>query len=130
MILLVTLACGPKSELPAPAAAADCHRPEGMFGPVVRPGPNAHSDATRFSELNTSQSNPVEVCMVDGQLERLMQLTCDDGSRAFTDRATAHASRSGNTGPGGQCDSIIDLFVVTCPEATYEVHMDMYVCAP
>ncbi|MCP4807784.1 MAG: hypothetical protein GY913_09615 [Proteobacteria bacterium] len=130
MILLITLACGPKKTPEVAAAAPTCERPGGMFGPVEHAGPRLHQDATRFSELNTTLAKPVEVCSVNGQLETLLRLTCDDGTNPFPDGQTAHAARNGSLGGGGQCDSIIDLYVVTCPEATYEVHMDMYVCAP
>lgn len=132
-MLLLLLACGPKKATETAATApierveASCDRPEGMFGPVLRDDA-LHSDAKRFSELSTTQESPVEVCMVEGQLSALTSLTCDDGSNPFADMGQAHAARVGNTGPGGRCGSIIDVYEVPCPEATYEVHMDMYVC--
>mgnify|MGYP000184427269 CR=1 FL=1 len=44
--------------------------------------------------------------------------------------AQAHASRAGNVGPGGRCDSIIDRYEVPCAEKTYAVYVDSYVCLP
>jgi hypothetical protein len=93
--------------------------------------------ATKFSAAPTTKEKPIEVCGVDGQLEWLVTVTCDDGTQPFTgpggpgeamDRA--HSARRGSVGPGGRCQSPIDIYEVTCPERTYEVHMDMYMCGP
>ncbi|MEL6342568.1 MAG: hypothetical protein AAFV53_05510 [Myxococcota bacterium] len=103
-----------------------------MFTPVLvdpedldrRIGANAKA----FAELKTSKDRPVEVCQVAGQLDTLTRLTCNDGSNPFTDRDAAHAARTGNVGQGGRCGSVIDLYVVPCPEGEYNVYMDLYVC--
>ena len=85
--------------------------------------------ATRFSELETSQQKPLEECGLENVLRRLATLQCDDGSNPFGgNMGAAHASRAGNTGPGGRCGSIIDLYQAACPEGPYEVYADMYFC--
>ncbi len=130
-MLLLFLACGPKTgEIAAPDAVTQvsCDRPEGMFGPVVREGDFLHSEATSFADFSTSPAAPAEVCMVEGQLDFLTRVTCADGSSPFGSREEAHGARTGNVGPGGRCGSIIDLYVVPCPEASYEVHIDLYAC--
>ncbi len=129
-MLFLLLACGPKTT-PEPSAQAigkaSCERPEGLFGPVVRDDA-LHAEASRFSQLGTTTSTPVEACGIEGQLQALLRMTCDDGSSPFSSAAQAHDARSGNLGAGGRCGSIIDLYQVPCPEATYPVHIDMYVC--
>ncbi len=59
-----------------------------------------------------------------------MTATCEDGSRPYNDAQEVAQSRRGNVGPGGTCGTIIDLYVATCPEGEYELHIDMYHCGP
>jgi len=85
--------------------------------------------AARFSQLTTSMERPLEECGLRTVLQRLVALTCDDGSNPFrSDLRAAHASRRGSRGAGGRCDQIIDVYAVACPEKTYEVYADMYFC--
>jgi hypothetical protein len=62
-------------------------------------------------------------------MEWMLSLTCDDGSRPFRGFDHAHAARVGNVGKGGSCGSIVDLYEVPCPEGTYKIFIDAYVCA-
>jgi len=126
----------------APAAAAGdigtplpCP-PEGqsdMFGPVMwavdEAGERWGAGLTQAAEVQTSLARPVEVCGVRGQLIWLAQLTCADGSAAFPNTDLAHRARVGSMGAGGRCGTIIDLYTVTCPEASYEIYLDAYHCA-
>lgn len=82
----------------------------------------------RYSQAQTTKDEPVEVCGIPAQMEWLLGLTCDDGSRPFTSYDHAHAARAGNVGPGGRCGSIVDLYEVPCPEGTYQIFIDAYVC--
>jgi len=85
--------------------------------------------AARFSQLTTSMERPLEECGLRTVLQRLVALTCDDGSNPFRrDMRAAHASRRGSMGEGGRCEQIIDVYVVKCPDKTYEVYADMYFC--
>jgi hypothetical protein len=84
--------------------------------------------ARHFSEAPSTKAAPIEVCGIDAQLTWLMAVTCDDGSRPFANGSAAHAARHGNVGPGGRCGAIVDLYEVPCPEASYDVFMDAYVC--
>lgn len=86
--------------------------------------------ARRFSDVRTSRERPVEVCGVEAQHQWLLRATCDDGSHPFRSEPEAAAARAGNVGSGGRCDGTIDLYEVPCPERTYEVFMDLYMCAP
>lgn len=109
-----------------------CPRPD-MFGPVVVSRQaylsRAGVEATRFSDLATSKEKPIEECGIRPVLKRLLELTCNDRSNPFNgDGRAAHASRAGSFGPGGRCGSIIDRYDVKCPEATYQVFADSYVC--
>ncbi len=112
----------------------DCSaRPE-QFGPVIVSASHyaaRHAaTASKFSEVQSSASQPAEVCGVGAGIELIATLTCDDGTNPFKgDRGAAHAARAGNVGPGGRCGSIIDLYPVTCPEGTFEIYIDSYVCA-
>ncbi|NMC70694.1 MAG: hypothetical protein GYA57_11590 [Myxococcales bacterium] len=115
--------------LPCPTAGL----PDG-FGPIAWPAESADErwaiHQTKVAKVRTSQARPVEVCGVMGQVDWLMRLTCPDGSHPFSDPVTAHDSRAGNVGPGGRCGTIIDLYIVPCPDREYEVFMDLYHCAP
>lgn len=79
---------------------------------------------TTFADVKSSREEPIEVCMPQGERAWLHGVTCTDGS------APSAAARNGSVGAGGSCGSIIDLYTVTCPEASYEVFMDMYMCPP
>jgi hypothetical protein len=82
--------------------------------------------AARFSEIRSSKAEPVEVCGIPTENDWLAALHCDDGSSPFRD-ASPETVR-GNVGAGGHCASIIDLYRVNCPEATYDIYLDGYVC--
>ncbi len=88
------------------------------------------ANAVTFSEVPTTQQSPLEACGLSAALQALSELQCDDGSHPFSDSSRAHAARTGNTGPGGRCNSVIDLYVVPCSEERYLVHLDMYFCGP
>lgn len=87
-------------------------------------------DITKFAAAKTSKEKPLEVCGVSQQQQWLMTATCQDGSRPYNDVMEIRKSRRGNVGTGGTCGTIIDLYAATCPEATYEVFIDMYHCGP
>ena len=105
-----------------------------MFGPVQLDRAAAKrrygASAKYLGDAPTSQQHAVEVCGTGGQIEWLTRVTCANGSSPFPSGAAAHQARSGSVGAGGKCGSIIDLYTVTCPEATYTVHLDMYMCGP
>jgi len=129
-ILLLVLGCKKQPTSTAAAESMTCNRPTGMFGPVALS--NAASrygeGLSSLAEAVTSKEQPIEVCSVRGQLQWLLQAQCADGSSPFTDAQTAHNARVSNVGPGGRCESVIDLYEVTCPEGTIEVYMDLYMC--
>jgi len=115
-----------------PPADPDCPR-DGVFGPVVidrqRYEARTGADAKSLATLITTKERPLEDCGIPAVLEKLTWLRCNDGSNPFGGKSrAAHASRRGNVGPGGRCGSIIDVYAVPCPEATYQVFADSYVC--
>lgn len=109
-----------------------CERPAD-FGPVVvSPEQYAHryaAGAAKFSEVASTKEQPLEECGIRAGIERMAALTCDDGSSPFASLQEAHSSRAGNVGGGGRCGSIIDLYQARCPEATYDIYIDGYICA-
>jgi hypothetical protein len=121
----------PVADPPPRSEAVTCERPD-EFGPVMVDiqlyGKRRGASAKRFSELVTTKAEPIEACGVRGSLVELVRLRCDDGSNPFGSLEEAHASRAGNVGAGGRCGSIVDLYKVPCPEKTYDVYVDMYVC--
>ena len=84
--------------------------------------------AKKFSEVQSTLARPVEVCGVDQELDLLARLRCNDGSNPYPSRRAAHLSRRGSTAPAGRCGSPIDTYDVPCPEAHYQVHLDMHIC--
>jgi hypothetical protein len=109
-----------------------CNHREVGFAPVeltseqlaLRYGEHART----FADAPTSIDRPIEVCAPDGERAWLRRVTCEDGSNPFASPVAARDARIGNVGTGGRCGSIIDLYEVRCPEATYKVFMDMYMC--
>ena len=84
--------------------------------------------AQRYSDVITTAARPIEVCELEGQLRWLMAMRCDDDSQPFHSLAEAHIARVRNIGAAGRCNSIVDLYQVTCPERAYDVYMDLYMC--
>ncbi len=111
-----------------------CTQRADQFGPIKLTAGQATGryghGATRFDQVMSSKERAVEVCGPSGEIDWLFATSCADGSHPFADRSSAHAARRGSTGSGSRCGSIIDLYVVPCPEQTYEVYMDMYMCGP
>lgn len=89
---------------------------------------------THFADTASSAAEPIEVCGVKGELGWLTRMQCADGSRPFGDDVDrAHDARKGSmmgtgTGPCGAAP--LDHYTVQCPEKSYEVYMDMYMCGP
>lgn len=113
---------------PAGLTADVCAQKDDDFGPVklredqvaLRRG----TGVTRFADLVSTRETPIEVCSPREQRAWLGSVACNDGP------PKAAPQRSGSVGPGGTCGSIIDLYLVDCPEKQYEVFMDMYMCPP
>lgn len=83
------------------------------------------ADAGAMSEVSSeplgSRENPVRAAMPVGQRRYLDRLRCSDGKAPSYER-----SGSAGAGPYG---SIIDLYVVQCPDAepsVTEIYIDMY----
>lgn len=149
--LLLFAACGgssPQTTTPAnatpvqpavPVALAEdpkaaCANQADEYGPYMLTAEQAAkrygATATKFTDAPTSKDKAIEVCGIAAQQAWLMKTSCADGSKAFADRGQIPGSRRGNVGEGGRCSAIIDLYVAKCPEAEYEVHVDMYMCGP
>jgi len=115
-----------------PKAACANHPDE--YGPYILTEAQAATrygtGAAKFTDAPTTKDRPIEVCGIPQQQAWLMNTSCADGSKAFSGRDQVAGSRRGNVGDGGRCGAIIDLYVATCPEARYEVHLDMYMCGP
>lgn len=89
---------------------------------------------TLFSDTASSETTPIEVCAVRGEIGYLLRLTCADGSRPWgSDAQKAYAARKGSVSAPGRCsahNAPIDLYDVPCPERHYAVYIDMYECGP
>ncbi|HEX7843443.1 MAG TPA: hypothetical protein VF469_38485 [Kofleriaceae bacterium] len=83
---------------------------------------------TVFRNARSTKEAPVEMCGVRAATEWLTMLRCDDGSQPIKNVDDAEHARSGNVGPGGRCHSIIDRYLVPCPEQRYEIFIDAYIC--
>ena len=120
--------------LDAQTALRGCHEknPQ-LLGQAVGLPRDAWKTATRrnarkYSDIASSKAQPVEVCGIPTENEWLASLSCDDGSMPITDGRSAEMARVGNVGDGGRCNAIIDRYKVQCPEASYEIYLDGYVC--
>jgi hypothetical protein len=82
----------------------------------------------RFAEITTSEREPIEVCGIDGEVDWITRVTCNDGSNPYGSVLVANDSRDSWLARGGRCNSVLDRYSVKCPEATYQVHVDRYVC--
>jgi hypothetical protein len=121
----------PKKARKPASEPVDCYRPD-PFGPIQM-SPEQYTrrrgaGVTDLSKLRSSKTKPVEVCHVRGQQEFLMSVRCADGTPAFRDVAEVVRARTGSVGTGGRCRTIVDLYEVACPESTYAVYLDMYMC--
>ena len=85
---------------------------------------------TALASITTSQAHPIEVCGVPAENTWLASSTCADGSHPYPGPEAVEESRAGNTGPGGRCGGIIDLYKAKCPEKVYDVYIDMNLCGP
>ena len=83
---------------------------------------------TAAHDARSTKAAPIEMCGVAAATEWLIALRCDDGSQPIQSIADAEHARPGNVGPGGRCHSIIDRYVVPCPEQPYEIFVDAYIC--
>ena len=114
--------------------ASMCSNRPDQFGPNVLTQAQASerygTGVVALASITTSQAKPIEVCGVGGEVAWLRQSTCADGSHPYSGSENPDESRAGDTGPGGRCNSIIDLYKVKCPERTYDVYADMYMCGP
>jgi hypothetical protein len=82
----------------------------------------------RFADVKTTVDAPIEVCGIEGEVEWMTRVVCNDGTNPYGTQAAANDSRDGWVARGGRCNSILDRYSVRCPEATYQVHVDRYVC--
>jgi hypothetical protein len=87
------------------------------------------ASVTTFRNARSSKAAPIEMCGITEANLWLTTLRCGDGSQPLRDRAAAEGTRAGNVGGGGRCGSIVDRYVVPCPEASYEIFIDAYICA-
>ena len=84
--------------------------------------------AKRFSELTTSPEEPVEVCGIEGEVDWMTTMTCNDGSNPYESKEVVNDRRDSFLDRGGRCNSIVNRFTVPCPEASYKIYFDRYVC--
>jgi len=141
LALLVACGSAPPRDVAHPAAADDpsnpfrdypktgvcANRPDD-FGPFVLDARQAAMryglTAVKYTDAPSTQAKPVEVCGVRGEEDWLHSRQCAHGHPG------QESDIRGDTGPGGQCGAIIDLFTIQCPEGKVEILMDMYQCGP
>ncbi len=81
---------------------------------------------TKYANARSTKDLPIEMCGIREENTWLVSLTCNDGSHPIMDAETA---RVGNVGTGGRCGSIVDKYAVKCPEKTYDIFIDAYICS-
>jgi hypothetical protein len=85
-------------------------------------------NAKRFSDIATTVDQPIEVCGIDGEVAWMLAMRCNDGSTPYKSGTVVNTSRDPWFGEGGSCHSVLDRYTVACPEQTYQVHIDRYIC--
>jgi len=117
---------------PAPTPPADtnvCDQRSDAFGPYTLDEPQAAARYGRGAKKITDALTPtkdkaIEVCGIPASRAWLNSVTCAGGE------TPKQLGRRGSVGAGGRCESIIDKYGVECPEQTYEVFIDIYMCGP
>lgn len=82
----------------------------------------------KLSQVVATSDRPIEVCGAEAQYEYVAGLRCDDGSRPFTSTDQARQARDGSVSGAGRCGTHVDRYTVVCPEKTYTIHLDLYMC--
>jgi hypothetical protein len=85
-------------------------------------------NVTRFADAKSSEQQPIEVCGIDGEVEWMTRATCNGGKHPFENAMAANSRRDSYVKNGGRCNSILDRYTVECPEETYTVFVDRYIC--
>jgi hypothetical protein len=86
------------------------------------------AEVRRFADIKTTEAEPVEVCGIDGEVAWMTRATCKGGTHPFPTPDSANEGRDSYMAKGGRCNSILDRYTVECPEETYTIHVDRYVC--
>jgi hypothetical protein len=103
-----------------------------MLGPIKWPADSLDqrwgTGVTQFSEIESSQARPIEVCS-DEFLVWFSAIQCPNGAPVFQNSNQIHEARKGNLGPGGRCGMIIDEYEISCQTESKIVYVDMYHCS-
>lgn len=83
------------------------------------------ANAKRFSDATSTMAVPIEMCTINSESEWIISLACEDGSHPLRN---PEAARVKPAKLGGRCGSYVDEYVVKCPEKTYDIFVDAYVC--
>jgi hypothetical protein len=81
-----------------------------------------------YRDVVSTKDAPIERCGIADANKWLEGLACADGSHPLASAHDAETMRIGNVGDGGRCNSIIDQYRVTCPDAATDIFIDAYVC--
>jgi hypothetical protein len=99
-----------------------------MFGPFTLTGSQAAAryghGARKVTDAPTTKDKAVEVCGIPASRSWLQSVTCAGGE------TPKQLGRRGSVGEGGRCGAIIDAYELGCPEQTYDVFIDIYMCGP
>lgn len=122
----------PEAQSPAPGAQDPWCANKPAFGPVSLTAEQVAQRRGPPASLAAFIAAPytVEVCGVQGELAALMSLRCEDGSQPYDSPQQAHASRTGSGDWPTRCGTPADHYVIPCPERSYEMVFDMYMCGP
>ena len=122
---------GTTAPAPPPAPPADtnvCDQRTDDFGPFTLDDTQAAArygrGATKITDAPSTKEKAIEVCGIPASRAWLSSVTCAGGE------TPKQLGRRGSVGAGGRCGSIIDKYGVECPEQTYEVFIDIYMCGP
>ena len=141
-VILVLAACGSSATTSEPTAPPKLHqrgscppeRDDGAYHVALADRDLRRGAlATKFSSTPTSPTTPIQLFGLRSELEWLVKVTCDDGSRPWgRDLDKAHGARQGGHVPEIKdlCTKPTDLYIAPCPEREYWIYLDIYHCAP
>jgi len=80
--------------------------------------------AAKYSDVEATKEQPIEVCGLEGARKWLESTRCPDGS------VGVQGGRFDSIGLGGRCTTMIERFKVGCPDGALNIVFAVHFCGP